>query len=187
MLLQRPLDLFDDRLDLAGVRRAGDDEDVGDGEDLADPHDDDVGALLLGDRLGGDQRPLLRGGIRDGDRGQAAVHGHVITTQCRAPGPGSSVPPPGAPVPSIERPVDEPLAQVGGRDVEARDRDPLEAPSLAGRLGLGVTGSLDRRRRWPGGGCRRGGARSPCWRRRPRPGRGTAHGPVAAAPRACRP
>ena len=56
-----------------------------------------------------------------------------------------SVEPPGPDPPyhrrrhhAVDRtPGREPFAQVGGRDVEPGDRDPLEAPSLAGRLGLG--------------------------------------------------
>ena len=45
--------------------------------------------------------------------------------------------------PSIGRPGGQSRPEVARRDVEARDRDALDPPAVAGRLGVRVAGSLD--------------------------------------------
>ena len=41
-------------------------------------------------------------------------------------------------------PLAEPVAESGRRDVEARDRDPLDPPARTGRFGVHVAGPLDK-------------------------------------------
>ena len=71
LLAQRLLDRFDDRADLTGIACTGDDEVVGDRDDVADFEDDDVVALLVVGGGGGNECPLRS--VRGGSSGSSGM------------------------------------------------------------------------------------------------------------------